>query len=98
MGRRDLGENDGMLFVFPRAEFRSFWMHATPLPLSIAYLADDGRITQIADMRPFDETTIESREAVRYALEVNRGWFRAKGVREGDRVEGLDRAPGPAED
>jgi uncharacterized membrane protein (UPF0127 family) len=93
MRRRDLGESEGMLFVFPRADFRFFWMHDTPLPLSIAYIAADGRITQISDMRPFDEETTPSREAIPYALEMNQGWFRANGVKEGDRVEGLERAP-----
>ncbi len=98
MFRRDLGEDEGMLFVFPRDDFRSFWMRNTPLPLSIAYIAADGRISQIEDLRPFDETLVHSREQVRYALEMNRGWFRAHGVREGDRIEGLERAPPAAED
>jgi uncharacterized membrane protein (UPF0127 family) len=94
MYRNDLGDDAGMLFVFPKDEFRNFWMHDTPLPLSIAYIAADGTITQIADMKPYDEDLTASREQVRYALEVHRGWFRAAGVREGDKVEGLDRAGG----
>jgi uncharacterized membrane protein (UPF0127 family) len=92
MFRRDLGESDGMLFVFPEAEFRTFWMHNTPLPLSIAYVAADGRITQISDMAPMSDETTPSREAVPFALEMRQGWFRAAGVREGDRVDGLARA------
>lgn len=97
MGRRDLGEDEGMLFVYRDDGFRHFWMRNTPLPLSIAFIARDGRITQISNLEPFDEASVSSREAVPYALEVHRGWFRAHGIREGDRVEGLDRAP-PASD
>jgi hypothetical protein len=72
-------------------------MRNTPTPLSIAYIASDGRITQIADMRPFDETLVHSREVVRFALEMPRGWVRANGVAEGDRVAGLERAPAAEE-
>ena len=94
MFRRDLPDDAGMLFVFPFDDFRAFWMHETPLPLSIAYVARDGTITQIADMQSFDEGLTPSREQVPFALEVHQGWFRAAGVREGDRVEGLERAGG----
>lgn len=97
MFRRDLGESEGMLFVFADEDFRAFWMHDTPLPLSIAYVARDGRITQISDMQPLSDETTPSREAVPYALEMHQGWFRAAGVHEGDRVEGLDRAPPASE-
>jgi uncharacterized membrane protein (UPF0127 family) len=92
MFRTDLEEGAGMLFVFTASDYRNFWMHETPLPLSIAYIAADGRITQIADLKPYDEDLVPSREQAKYALEVHQGFFRAAGVREGDRVEGLERA------
>jgi uncharacterized membrane protein (UPF0127 family) len=86
-----------MLFVFPDIAPRRFWMKDTPLPLSIAFIADDGRILETADMEPFDTNETRSREPARYALEVRRGWFEARGVKPGDRVHGLERA-GRAED
>ncbi len=90
MGRRELAEMDGMLFVYEEADFLDFWMESTPLPLSNAFVAEDGRITQIEDMRPFDRSSVYSHEKVPYALEVNLGWFKLHGVTPGDRIEGLD--------
>ena len=92
MFRRTLGESAGMLFVFPDSDFRHFYMKNTEIPLSIAFIASDGRITQIEDMKPFDLTLTNSREAVPYALEMPLGWFRASGVGVGEFVEGLERA------
>jgi len=89
MFRTDLGADEGMLFCFPAAEIRSFWMRNTPLPLSVAYLDEAGRIVQIEDMEPFDERSHPSRVPAPFALEVHQGWFRRKRIRVGDRVEGL---------
>ena len=84
MGRDRLGENQGMIFVYPRPDFLSFWMRNTSIPLSIAFLDDGGKILQIEDMQPHDETRTVSTTRVRYALEVNQGWFQRNNVGVGD--------------
>jgi uncharacterized membrane protein (UPF0127 family) len=86
MGRTALAENAGMLFVFERDEPRSFWMRNTLIPLSIAYIASDGRIVDIQDMQPLDETSHPSAEPAQYALEVNQGFFAERGIAVGDVV------------
>ncbi|WP_408605340.1 DUF192 domain-containing protein [Leptospira alstonii] len=76
MYRKFMGENEGMLFVFPQPEYLSFWMKNTRIPLSIAYFNPDKRITDIHDMKPNQTTELyHSSEKVLYALEVNQGWF-----------------------
>lgn len=82
-----LPEDAGMLFVFGREMPLSFWMKDTLLPLSIAYIAGDGRIVDIEDMEPLDETSHPSAEPAKYALEVNQGFFAERGVEVGDTVE-----------
>ena len=86
MNRRHLDENAGMLFVFEKETRPSFWMKNTSLPLSIAFIASDGTIRQIEDLQPRSLDTVESTRTVRFALEVNRGWFAARNVLPGDRV------------
>ncbi len=87
MRRERLGEDEGMLFVFPSPERQAFWMRDTYIPLSIAFLDDRGKILEIRDMRPKDDALTVSTLRVRYALEVNQGWFRRNDVREGDAFE-----------
>jgi uncharacterized membrane protein (UPF0127 family) len=87
MERTELAENAGMLFVFDREAPRSFWMRNTLIPLSIAYIAADGRIVDIQDMQPLDETSHPSTEPAQYALEVNQGFFAERGIEVGDVVE-----------
>jgi uncharacterized membrane protein (UPF0127 family) len=89
MGRTTLGENRGMLFVFPDEELRSFWMKNTLIPLSIAYMDSDGRIVDLQDMKPLDDDppNYVSTEPAKYALEVNQGFFKERGVKVGDRAE-----------
>lgn len=84
MYRKALEEDEGMLFVFPRKKVQSFWMKNTLIPLSIAYIDDSGKVLQIEEMAPRDETSVRSDSLVRYALEVKRGWYRKAGLREGD--------------
>jgi len=86
MHRRELADGNGMLFVYERDEILSFWMKNTFIPLSIAFIAYDGRIIDIKDMYPNNETPVASSRSVRYALEVPQGWFSRAGVREGDIV------------
>lgn len=95
MYRKSMGTDDGMVFVYPREEPRSFWMANTTIPLSIAYLDAGGRILNIEPMTPLDRSGVRSAGPAQYALEMNRGWFDSHGVRAGDTVEGL---PGPAQE
>jgi len=87
MYRKELPDGEGMFFVFERDEVLSFWMKNTFVPLSIAFIASDGRIVEIKDMYPHDESTVHSSRSVRYALEVPQGWFSRAGVQYGDVVK-----------
>jgi uncharacterized protein len=89
MYREKLGEDRGMLFVYPDEQERSYWMKNTLIPLSIAYIDSEGRIVDILDMKPLDDKPphYNSSEPVQYALEVNQGFFEKKGVKEGDHAE-----------
>jgi uncharacterized protein len=93
MSRTNLSDNEGMIFVFPQPRPVTFWMKDTPTPLSIAYISASGRILELHDMKPFDETSIPSTsQAVVYALEVAKGWFDRHGVLPGDNIAGLPSA------
>jgi len=89
MFRFSLKPDHGMIFVFDTAEPQGFWMKNTFIPLSIAFIASDGRILNIADMAPQDERTHWSNGPAQYALEMRKGWFVEHGVAPGDRVAGL---------
>jgi uncharacterized membrane protein (UPF0127 family) len=86
MHRKSMPTNDGMIFVFEAPSVQCFWMRNTLLPLSIAFIDDDGSIVNIADMQPMDETSHCSKKAVRFALEMNQGWFARRGVKAGDKL------------
>jgi uncharacterized protein len=87
MERTALAENAGMLFVFEREKPLAFWMKNTLIPLSVAYIDSNGRIVDIQDMEPLDETTHPSAEPGRYALEVNQGFFAERGIEVGNEME-----------
>jgi uncharacterized membrane protein (UPF0127 family) len=89
MYRKSLGEDRGMLFVYRSEQRLAFWMKNTRIPLSIAYIDSKGRITDILDMKPFDDKPPHyvSAEPVQYALEVNQGFFDERGVKVGDHAE-----------
>lgn len=89
MLRKALQANSGMLFVFESAALHCFWMKNTLIPLTIAFLEDDGTIVTLADMQPHDEASNCPARPVRYALEMDQGWFKGKGIRTGDRISGL---------
>lgn len=89
MYRKTMPANEGMLFVFEEKAGHCFWMKNTDLPLSIAFLADDGSIVNIEDMAPQTEDNHCPRAAVRYALEMNKGWFAQKGLKPGAKIGGL---------
>lgn len=89
MHRFSLPPDHGMLFVFVEPRPLSFWMRNTYIPLSIAFIDAGGRIVNIEDMAPQDERSKWSTGPALYALEMRKGWFAQKGIRPGDRVEGL---------
>jgi len=93
MNRSSLPADSGMLFVFPEDHPYCMWMHDTLIPLSVAFLDDKGTIVTIADMLPRTDDTHCAAGPVRYALEMNLGWFRKNGVRPGARISGLEKAP-----
>lgn len=88
MFRREMGASEGMLFVGERKEPRCFWMRNTLVPLTIAFLDDDGTIVNLADMQPQSDQTHCSARPVRHALEMPQGWFARRGVTPGMRIRG----------
>jgi uncharacterized membrane protein (UPF0127 family) len=86
MHRKKLPDGEGMIFVYDRDQQLSFWMKNTVIPLSIAFIASDGRIIEIRDMQPLDLSSIKSSRSVRYALETPQGWFTRAGIQSGDIV------------
>ena len=94
MNRFSLQPDHGMLFVFERPEPLGFWMKNTYIPLSIAFIDASGRILNIEDMAPQTEThALVARDPRLYALEMRKGWFVERGIRPGDRVEGVANLP-----
>ena len=93
MHRRMLPESRGMLFVFRDIALHSMWMMNTHIPLSVAFLDTNGVIINIADMEPHTRDTHAAAKPVLYALEVNQGWFKKRGIKPGAKVEGIERAP-----
>lgn len=88
MFRTQMGENEGMLFVNEVPGVRCFWMKNTLIPLSIAFIADDGTIVNIAEMQPRSEESHCSSKPVRFALEMNKGWFAKRNIGPGTQVRG----------
>jgi uncharacterized membrane protein (UPF0127 family) len=84
MGRKHLGKNEGMLFIFEIEDYHGFWMKDTIIPLSIAFIDREGRIVKITDMKPLALESHIPPKPVLYALEMNRGWFSANGINVGD--------------
>ena len=88
MQRKSMPPQEGMLFVFEEPGVQCFWMKNTLLPLSIAFLADDGTVVNVADMKPQALDSHCSAKPVRYALEMNQGWFAKRGIKAGARLTG----------
>jgi hypothetical protein len=86
MGRKHLGKDEGMLFIFETEDYHGFWMKDTFLPLSIAFIGKDGRIVWITDMKPLTLDSHVPPKAILYALEMNKGWFTSHGVKVGDEI------------
>jgi uncharacterized protein len=88
MWRQAMPVHEGMLFVFEQAAAQCFWMKNTLIPLTAAFVADDGRIVNLADMAPQTTDSHCSAEPVRYVLEMNQGWFAQRGLKAGFRLRG----------
>jgi uncharacterized protein len=89
MWRKSMPQNEGMLFIFEQATQQCFWMKNTFLPLTAAFVADDGTIVNLADMQPQTTDPHCSKQPVRYVLEMNQGWFAKKGLKAGTKLTGL---------
>lgn len=89
MGRKSMPYSAGMLFVYPEERRLKFWMKNTHIPLSIAFIDSEGVILQIEHLKPLDETGVYSQKPARFALEVNRGWFRENLIGLGDRIKNI---------
>ncbi len=88
MHRTSMPQHEGMLFVFEQAGTQCFWMRNTLIALTAAFVADDGRIVNLADMQPLDERSHCSAQPVRYVLEMNQGWFAQRKLGPGSRLKG----------
>ncbi|MES2068919.1 MAG: DUF192 domain-containing protein [Pseudomonadota bacterium] len=89
MNRSKMGTNEGMVFDFGAPAGVCMWMKNTLIPLSVAFIDGDGKIVNIEDMQP---ETLEShcaKKAIRYALEMNQGWFKQKNIKPGSKIEGF---------
>ena len=89
MHRQEMPASEGMLFVFEQAGKQCFWMKNTLIPLTAAFVADDGTIVNLADMKPQVTDSHCSEKPVRYVLEMNAGWFAKKGIKAGNKLKGL---------
>ena len=87
MFRKDMPQHEGMIFVFDQPTKQCFWMKNTLLPLTAAFVADDGTIVNLADMKPQALEAHCSDKPVRYVLEMNRGWFAKKGIKAGSKLQ-----------
>ena len=88
MHRTEMDANEGMLFVYDTPTVHCFWMRNTLLPLTIAFIDDSGRIVNLADMKPQTDDSHCAASPVRFALEMNQGWFAKRGLKAGSRLRG----------
>jgi uncharacterized membrane protein (UPF0127 family) len=88
MYRNSMPANDGMLFAFDRPGQQCFWMKNTLLPLAVAFVADDGTIVNLDEMKPQTLDPHCSTKEVRFVLEMNKGWFTKRGIKAGDKLRG----------
>ena len=93
MWRQEMPANEGMLFVFERPETQCFWMKNTLLPLTAAFVDDDGKIVNLADMKPQTTDSHCSQKPVRFVLEMHQGWFAKRGLQAGTQLRGKPFTP-----
>jgi uncharacterized membrane protein (UPF0127 family) len=86
MGRKHLGQEEGMFFIFETEDYHAFWMKDTLIPLSIAFIDKSGRIVDIADMKPLSLDSHSPPKPILYTLEMKKGWFSKNGIKVGDVV------------
>jgi uncharacterized membrane protein (UPF0127 family) len=89
MMRTRLGNNEGMVFDFGAPAGVCMWMKNTLIPLSVAFIDTEGKIVNIEDMQPETTDSHCAKKVVRYALEMNQGWFKQKNIKAGSKIEGL---------
>ena len=93
MMRKTMAPQRGMVFVFEHDATHCMWMKNTFLPLSVAFVDAQGKVINIEDMQPQSEDNHCAAAPARFALEMNLGWFRERGIKAGDVLRGLDRLP-----
>jgi len=91
MNRTSMPTDSGMLFIFDQKATHCFWMSNTKIPLSIAFIADDGKIVNIEEMQAETLNNHCPKAPVRYALEMNRQWFSQRVIGPGSVIQGLPR-------
>ncbi len=89
MHRASMPSNAGMLFIFDEAAAQCMWMKNTLIPLSVAFIDERGAVINVEDMQPQTEDSHCAARPARYALEMNRGWFAARGIKPGSRIGGI---------
>eukprot|EP01034_Spumella_vulgaris_P024732 gene24732-31107_t len=88
MSRKDMPQHEGMLFVFEQPAMQCFWMRNTLIPLTAAFVEDDGTIVNLADMKPQSDDSHCSAKPVRFVLEMNAGWFAKRQIKAGYKIRG----------
>jgi uncharacterized membrane protein (UPF0127 family) len=88
MWRKEMPQNEGMLFVFDEPAVQCFWMRNTLLPLTAAFVADDGTIVNLVDMKPMSDDSHCSKKPVRFVLEMNLAWFAKRNLQAGFKLTG----------
>ena len=91
MFREKLGSNEGMVFAFGAPAGVCMWMKNTLIPLSVAFMDENGKIINIEEMKQQTLDSHCSTQAATYALEMNKGWFKQKNIKPGMTIEGLPR-------
>lgn len=89
MFRSDMPAHEGMLFVFEQPATQCFWMKNTLIPLTAAFVSDNGTIVNLADMKPQTTDSHCSAQPVRFVLEMNQGWFAKRGLKAGSKLSGV---------
>jgi uncharacterized membrane protein (UPF0127 family) len=95
MNRKAMPAQRGMLFVFTEKNTNCMWMRNTFIPLSVAFIDDQGVIINIEDMQPQTENNHCAKVPARYALEMNLGWFAQRAIKPGTKLGGIEKAPRP---
>ncbi|MDP2808896.1 MAG: DUF192 domain-containing protein [Rhodocyclaceae bacterium] len=93
MHRKSMTAQRGMLFVYDAPSPQCMWMRNTLISLSVAFLDEQGRIINVEEMQPRTEINHCAARPAKYALEMNVGWFRQRGLGVGAPIGGIDRAP-----